>query len=263
MKLEIALVAFIAAFVPQVVAQTDAQLFLRLMGSDIRLPPQPPKILTRSYHRTREHYRQLKQRHDLAQEMQLFRRLKAMPRDKLRKFQEGLSRPQLEKLVSRIRFLNGREAELKQRQQSGHTGSTAGPNTVLSGASRVRRPGKGSNSASAAPARRGRLPTRSKTSSRRLSNPFDAIRKYQSYRKKATSAIAAGCTAPMALDMMESFMAFSTGGCRTGAAVCMMSGQSCVEVGMSIMCCPPGFSSGTLSMLSYFNQMQSFMAQFQ
>ena len=39
---------------------------------------------------------------------------------------------------------------------------------------------------------------------------------------------------------MDSFLAFSSGGCATGGTVCYMSGQSCVDVGMSFVCCPPG-----------------------
>ncbi|KAK7088872.1 hypothetical protein V1264_024992 [Littorina saxatilis] len=234
----------VSLLMPQILAQLDPRMLMSLMGTDIKLPPKPPASLVRQVYNTRQQARQRALQQRRQQEMELFRRLKAMTPAELKAFQDRLSPTQLQQLVGRLKYL---------KQQDAPPTASDGPNMILSGANTVRRP---SAQAAIAAARR-------RQASRRPKNPIDAIRKYQSYRKKAASALAAGCTSPMGLDSMDTFFAFNSGGCRRGGmGVCVMTGQSCVDIGSSIMCCPPGYTTGTVDMFGYMRQMQQFMAQF-
>jgi len=230
---------------------------------------------------------QAQERQKLQQEMDLLRKLRAMSADEIKALQQKLSPQQLQQLISRIKYLQQVEQQHGSVSASASAGADAGSNMILSGANRIRSPGdQNAVSGTSAGQPQGTVATASATTmspalSRRaqyiqammaaakkrmatVTRPMEMLRKYQSYQKKSRSAMMAGCQYPMAAEGgMETFMAFSGGGCSTGGAICLMNGQSCVDVGMSIMCCPAGYTSGTLDMMNYMRQMEGFMAQFQ
>ena len=129
--------------------QIDPSLMLSMMGSDIKLPPKPPRTVFPEYYRTRQqlHLLQLQQRR--RQEMELFMRLKSMSVEQLKKFQAKLSPTQLQQLIERIKYLQQQMNQQKQgtpRQQV-HGLGEGQRNMVLSGANRIRRPSASMNSA--------------------------------------------------------------------------------------------------------------------
>lgn len=301
MKLELVLAFLLSAVavlaVPYVSAQTDIGSMLQVMGLDVPSVPRPPQSLLNYYQQQQRQqqstYQQLllhkqqrakeaQQQQRLQQEMELLNKLRAMSAADIEALKKKLSADQLQQLVSRIKYLQQVEQQHKQ------PGSHATSNLILSGANRIRQPADqnavsgtspsaspsaaaaSTNPLSAAMARRIQyfnamlnFARRRMAAAKKQGNPLDVLRKYQSYQKKAGSALGAGCSYPMATEgSMETFMAFGGGGCAAGGAVCMMNGQSCVDVGMSIMCCPPGYTGGTLDMMNYMRQMETFMGQF-
>ena len=146
--------------VPQTLGQIDPSLLLSLMGSDVRLPPKPPRTIFPEYYRTQQqlHSLQLQQRRQ--QEMELFYRLKAMSAEELKKFQAKLTPTQLRKLIDRIKYLQQQMDQQKQSPQQGQRLPAAGlegrRNMVLSGANRIRRPTSSKNSVQTS----GRVPLR-------------------------------------------------------------------------------------------------------
>lgn len=241
--------------------------------------------------------KEAQQQQRLQQELELLNRLRSMAPAEVEALKKKLTPEQLQQLVQRIKYLQ--QLEQQQKQQGGAAGGTAS-NLILSGANRIRAasdpnavsggstsssssstggslpklvtgpsPSSPANPVSAAMSRRAQYinamltAVKQRMAASQKNNPLEMMRKYQSFQKKARGAIGAGCNYPMATEgSMETFMAFSGGGCAAGGAVCMMNGQSCVDVGMSIMCCPPGYTGSTLDMMSYMRQMESFMGQF-
>lgn len=298
MRLELVVFAFVGVVVPYISAQMDMLSLMQMSGVEMpRLPPTPPKSLFPYLYQSNQQpqsmqssYQQLllqkqqqlkeaQQKQRQQQELALLTKLRSMAAADIKALQQRLTPEQLKQLVSRIKYLQ----QLEQQQQQGGAAS----NIVTSGANRIRPPGENSVSdsgpiLSVSPATTTTAPSTAALSPRaryiqamlarfkekmatvrQQMSPLMMLRKYQSYQKNSMNAMNAGCNYPMATEgSMETFMAFSGGGCMSGGAVCMMNGQSCVDVGMSIMCCPPGYTGTTLDAMNYMRQMESFMGQF-
>ncbi|KAL8566545.1 hypothetical protein ACOMHN_009759 [Nucella lapillus] len=264
MKLELVVFAFLAALVSPLQAALSRSSLLSLIQS-------------------RKNGRPLSARERMQQEQALYQHLKTLSPSQISALESKLPTALREKVRERLQFLK-RQESLKQRQPGGRgRGGPDVPNLVVSGASSVRKSsssssnrlsgskgsrsrsgssGKGSSSRSRSFARMSAMARRMMSSRLRRPRPMNAMRGYQSFSSKARGALREGCSYPIATEsVMESFIA-GAGGCRSGAAVCYMKGMSCVDVGMSMMCCPLGYSSGMLSALRRMKQMQSLINQF-
>ncbi|XP_076457388.1 uncharacterized protein LOC143291426 [Babylonia areolata] len=272
MRLEIAVIILLAALASPLQAALSRRSILSMLQA-------------RQQQRQQQQQRSSSTQTRLQQEQAIFQRLKSLSEQQVKVLEAKLPPALRQKVAERLKVLKRQET-----QRSGVDGAQ-GPNMVVSGASSVRRSGASANSLRGKGASSGgagggsggggggdagRGGGRAKAMARmaamarrvmamrrrRPKTPMATISGYRSFSTEASRALREGCSYPIATEsVMESFVAGS-GGCRMSAYVCYMKGQSCVDVGMSMMCCPPGYSSGTLHALHRMKQMQSFISQF-
>ncbi|XP_025102326.1 uncharacterized protein LOC112568954 [Pomacea canaliculata] len=265
MKLEVTVVLMALLCVSQTNAQMES--IMSLLGMDpVPMPPPLPKSLDPAYQRQQQQMhmyqfqqqqRQLIEQRRKEQQFALLQHLRNMSSKQLQDLQQKLAPEQLQRLVGLLKTL--------KQEQSGFPLDKAlqasrQENAILSGANRIRQLAA-LNSAQGKKAFQS-VASRRTTPSRGSPNMFSTMSKISSQPKKAMDALAAGCSYPMGMDGMEATLMFA-GSCSNPMArgTCMANGRSCVNVGMSIMCCPAGYSSRTLDAFKYMKQMQDFMTQ--
>ncbi|XP_055866857.1 uncharacterized protein LOC106079846 [Biomphalaria glabrata] len=92
---------------------------------------------------------------------------------------------------------------------------------------------------------------------------IEMYRQYRQWRdqpRKIQEAQAAGCKLPVDSSAASILM---FGDCRnpTARMVCQMEMMSCVNVGMSAMCCPFGMNKLAMDTISYVNKLQHFVSE--
>ncbi|XP_076438605.1 uncharacterized protein LOC143277611 [Babylonia areolata] len=278
MKVELSFLVFICALVPEVLSQVDPSLLVSMMNPDVKLPPKPPQSIFPAYYTSQQQLRARQLEERRRQERQLFRHLQTLTKDQVKAFESKLTHAQRVQLVQRLRYLK-HEEERKKSQSAGIKpfSPNGGENTVISGANKIRTPGTAvnslqgnragsvgtSSSTTRLPSSSSSSSSRSRQMSRRRMTPMQTIQYFHKYRKDGVGAMAHGCNFPTP-GVTESFFSFLHGGCRAGGnAFCYVRGMSCVDFHKSALCCPPGFTKGTLDAISYMKQMQAFMSQFQ